>query len=1037
MDTACPCLEPNTLVRLIRDPSRVGLLKSLDERAGRCIAVVQFPNAIQRIPCAQVRRVPDTLDEPAKLLANGEFSPPHSLRRVLAHVRIAGRLADMIYSMEATNTDFYPYQFKPVLKMLGSPTQSLLIADEVGLGKTIEAGLIWTELRARFACRRLLVLCPAALKDKWRFELSNKFNLDTNIVGAEDLLGLIEDPSRLARGFIAIASAQGLRPPVGWNNQDSENYAKTQAQLARFLSSQVGNEPLFDLLVIDEAHHLRNPETRVHQLGRLLQPIAHHRLFLSATPIHLRSRDLFSLLSLLDPDTFPDEQVLGQMIDANRPLIAARDAALKKASPHDLLTHLEQAATHPLLRNSAQLATLRQELERHDSSLTPAELGACLAERFESANLLANIISRTRRRDVKERHVVRQVTAHRADMTPLEADIYERVRTEIETYAKEKDTVSSFLFATPARLLASCIPAAIAHWRVQENDQQSEEETDEANGGRGHESLRPLVDHLTRLCRDLPDASELERNDTKFDRFLGVLREHFAASPTDKVIVFSTFRPTLRYLRRRLAAAGIAAALIHSGIDGREAVLEQFREDKKTRVLLSSEVGSEGIDLQFCRAIINYDLPWNPMRIEQRIGRIDRIGQEARAISVINLLHRDTIDERIYTRLYERLGIIKDALGDFEEVLGEEIQKLTADLLRRNLTAEEEARRTEQTAQAIENNRLQTKTLEDEAGSLIAHGDSILRAVNAAHNNHRFIGARDLANYIADALATLFPGCTVHEREEADLYDIGLTQDARLAYADWIEAHRYPAGDRLQRDFGPVLCRLGRPASGPRRRTEENLTQTHPFVQFLCKRLAEAGTANLRPAIAARVSPTRLTKPCPPGRYCILASHWRFESEIVQERIAYAGLGIPGAAPIADDLAEHLALAVAEHGTLWPEAANAPNRAEAAALCPKDLVDHLAERFRQEEISRQAEQTDRVEVQLRTLDQGYQRDRARIEETIAQQRCQGGRESIIRANEGRLRALEERVQRRRNAIEKRRQVSAQEEQFAALFIEVV
>src|SRR5690606_10948814 len=109
---------------------------------------------------------------PLDMLESRRLGRPIDLRRTLTHVKLSGRLANVIYSMEATNTDFYAYQFKPVLKILESPSNGILIADEVGLGKTIEAGLIWTELRSRFDMRRLLVLCPAALREKWRRELS-------------------------------------------------------------------------------------------------------------------------------------------------------------------------------------------------------------------------------------------------------------------------------------------------------------------------------------------------------------------------------------------------------------------------------------------------------------------------------------------------------------------------------------------------------------------------------------------------------------------------------------------------------------------------------------------------------------------------------------------------------------------------------------------------------------------------------------------------------------------------------------------------
>ncbi|MGH7085274.1 MAG: hypothetical protein ACREFN_09835, partial [Acetobacteraceae bacterium] len=385
---------------------------------------------------------------------------------------------------------------------------------------------------------------------------------------------------------------------------------------------------------------------------------------------------------------------------------------------------------------------------------------------------------------------------------------------------------------------------------------------------------------------------------------------------------------------------------------------------------------------------------------------------------------------------YERLKLIENALGDFEEVLGEEIKKLTIHLLTRTLTKEQEAARIDQTSQAIENVRRQTDELEKNAASLMGLGDGILCSINSARDNHRFVGAEDLASYLGDALATLFPGCALHQREETDLYDIELTWDARLAYADWIEAHHYPSGDRLQRDIGPVVCRLGRPDPERRRKPIETVTQSHPFVQFIGARLAVSGTPDLRPAVAAHLAAARLGGQFSPGHYCVVASHWRFKSEAEQERIAYAGLRLPEGAPLDESDAERLVLTAVEHGTVWPEAKHAVDLAAVASLCGGQLLDRLAERFLAEEKTRQAVQTDRVEIQLRTLERGYRRSRDQLQETISRQRTGGQKESIIRANEGKLRVLEARYQEKKHAIEARRVVTASEEQFAALVVEV-
>ena len=158
----------------------------------------------------------------------GKFSNPETLKTILIHIQLTGRLADMIYSMESTNTDFYPYQFKPVIKLINSPSHSLLIADEVGLGKTIEAGLIWTELQARFDAKNLIVLCPNALTKKWKDELLNKFDVKADIMKADNLLDFLNSNNNIQRGGAIICAMQSIRPDKGWDDDEVETKREKQ-----------------------------------------------------------------------------------------------------------------------------------------------------------------------------------------------------------------------------------------------------------------------------------------------------------------------------------------------------------------------------------------------------------------------------------------------------------------------------------------------------------------------------------------------------------------------------------------------------------------------------------------------------------------------------------------------------------------------------------------------------------------------------------------------------------------------------------------
>ncbi|MXZ43768.1 MAG: DEAD/DEAH box helicase [Gammaproteobacteria bacterium] len=183
-------LEPGDLVRLKRDPVRAGVLQDAEKNiAGQRMVTVRFSDGqMSWLPYSALEHVPENGESCYDRFVNGKFVSPDWLRRTLTRLRVSGRLSEVVYSMEATETDFYPHQFKPVIKLMESPTDSLLIADEVGLGKTIEAGLIWTELRARHDCNRLLVACPKTLCEKWQLELGSKFGVDVQLANASTLL---------------------------------------------------------------------------------------------------------------------------------------------------------------------------------------------------------------------------------------------------------------------------------------------------------------------------------------------------------------------------------------------------------------------------------------------------------------------------------------------------------------------------------------------------------------------------------------------------------------------------------------------------------------------------------------------------------------------------------------------------------------------------------------------------------------------------------------------------------------------------------
>lgn len=788
-------------VRLTSDPGRSGVVQSGEKiQAGERMVPVQFGDGrVSWLPVANLEPVVAAPPDLADRFAEGRFVAPDWLRRTLTRIRVTGRLSDIVYSMEATDTNFYAFQFKPVLKLLNSPTDALLIADEVGLGKTIEAGLIWTELRARLESNRLLVICPKTLCEKWYAELDRRFGVDARIVDAADLLRLLSTSRSGGRGFAAIASMQALRPPQGWDADDGSDRVcrgDTRRRLALLLSDAAESEPLIDLLVIDEAHHMRNPATHLYRLGELVNAVSAHRVFLSATPIHLRNRDLHSLLRLIDPDTFQYERTLDDLIRTNEPIIAARDLLMRAGSREKIIERIDDALQFEILADSKALRLIREDMERRQlDTATRAEL----ASRLESVNQLANSMTRTRRRDVEELRISRRPLAPLLEMHEDERTFYDAITHEVANYASECGANARFLASTPQRLLTSSPAAAAEYWSGYVDGRKAEIEETDTDLESNNLDDRPLVGKLAKLSRELGMTERLAAVDTKFQLLLSQLRYLWRVEEDAKIIVFSSFKPTLHYLRRRLAVEGIKCELMHGSIrEPRINILERFRNEVEVRVLLSSEVGSEGVDLQFCWIVVNYDLPWNPMRLEQRVGRVDRLGQEKNMVTVVNLIYKQTIDDTIYHRLYERLELTKRALGEFEAILGEPIRNMTSKLLNPGLTAEQKRDIVDQTAQAAENRRRDEARLEEEAGALIEHGDYILRKISESRELHRWLSGSDILIYVKDRLDRSFPGCSIEASPPgSDTFRIALTPAARDDFGRFIGGRRLKGTTRL------------------------------------------------------------------------------------------------------------------------------------------------------------------------------------------------------------------------------------------------
>lgn len=996
-----------------------GVIQDIRDVRGRKTASVQFPTGTRRIPLKELELVPAQVDDPVEIVRRGQFSGPASLRQRIAHVRLSGNLSDIFYSMESTDTDFYAHQFKPVVKILNSPTGNLLIADEVGLGKTIEAGLIWNELVARFKYNRLLVVCPKVLCEKWRLELTTKFGIDARVCNASDLTELFGSSFHQRNGFVAICGMQGIRP-----RPKNKRGNRPADKLANLLEEAQISDKLVDLLVIDEAHHFRNVGNQTNRLGELLCGIAVHIAMLSATPLNLHNRDLHTLLRFLDELTFRDERALERIIRANRPLISARDAVLSGKPLEELKQHLEEAASDTLLQDTRALRKLREDVSKAPELLTPAER-AQIARRLERLNLLSNVVNRTRRRDVEEFRVERTVRAFRAEMTPDERVVYDAVTDAVLNYAWENDLPVGFLTVMPQRMLASSLPAALQHWRSRNVIADYEDEDDDA----AYESVtweQPLTQLLSRVSKTLPQPDELEEQDTKFNTFLKLLQSHLSKNPGEKIVVFSTFRSTLRYLERRLELDGVQTMMLNGETEDRVAVISSFKKNANVEVLLASEVGSEGIDLQFARTLVNYDLPWNPMRVEQRIGRIDRLGQEAESISVLNLLHKNTVDERIYHRLHERLGLCQSALGGFEEILGQEISSLTSDLFSRELTHEEQEQRVVQAEQAIANRRVQEELLEKEAAALIAHGDYILHSIKEAQSSGNWITDDDIVGYLEITLGSFDPASSLHWDKDKGLVHVQLTGAGRHDLEDWCRQNQLPPGP-IAKSSAPVTFRVGTKSKNSR---HPRLGPSHPLIRFLSNSLSEKG--GLEANVIAVTLEVSSALGLQSGLYIGNVQAWQYGKGSASISLAYSMASVLDGALLDAAQAETVINICLSQTQKWQAARAEIDVDDIADVLAAVVEPDLEERFFDESERRKIEMEDRISIQLKTLEEHAENQRATFNDII---RRSGPR--LEAANKARLKKFEETINKRRRQIERQRIEDSSSSSIGSVLLKVV
>lgn len=645
-----------------------------------------------------------------------------SFGATLTRAKLRGKFANTLFSFRATRTTFRPYQFKPVLKLLQTGKARLLIADEVGLGKTIEAGLIWTELEARNEADRVLIVCPSNLVTKWKEEMEDRFGFELLELDSQSLQQFLTRhlENRLPRRVAYICSIERLRKWSGLNQLEDL-------------------PPEFDLVIVDEAHSMRNPSTKNYSLGTELADWADNLVFLTATPINLGEGDLLSLLELLAPEDFGSIWDLNLRLEPNAVINEAATLLVRPdADGHEVLRTLARLDTSAF----GSSLTRRPEYSLLGELLAKPSLDASdviHAKRYlADLNTLSAVITRTKKVEVDERKSKRTEDRHDIRWTDAEIAFYDEYVEWCKARARAMDSNLYFAMQMPLRLASACLP--MARKAVLDPDHfgtvTDEDDTSTETSRVGRVAPHPA---LVAAARRLGDSV-----DTKFDELRAALRS--LKRQGRRALLFTFSRPTLAYLESRLKDE-FRIAVMHGGVrhDQRRVIMAEFRAGAYDFVF-ANRVASEGLDFEFCSAVINYDLPWNPMEIEQRIGRIDRIGQPEETMLVVNFVNDRTIDERILIRLLARIEIFESSIGALEPIIAAAAPEVLKAGFNFTLDEEQRAQQVHEALLALEEQRAGLKDVADAASSLLVSNDvDVAGLEDDLLRSGRYLGQRELA----------------------------------------------------------------------------------------------------------------------------------------------------------------------------------------------------------------------------------------------------------------------------------------------------
>ena len=514
-----------------------------------------------------------------------------------------------------------PHQLYALNRAMSQHRIRYLLADEVGLGKTIEAGLILRELKLRGMAKRVLVVAPKGLVRQWQAEMRLHFGEKLQFIDPAELAAFRQwrnDEENLWRlhdqVICSLDSVKPIEGRKGWSLEQLNNYNRERFE--DLISAS------WDLVIIDESHRMGGSTDQVarYKLGAALAEAAPYLLLLSATPHQGKTDQFLRLMQLIDRESFPDEGSVSR--DRVRPFVIRTE---KRESI--------DADGQPLFKPRITRLQAVAWQDRHGAQQRLYEAVTDYVRHGYNQALVA-----------KQRHIGFLMILMQRLVTSSTAAI----RTTLErrqTLLNEPEPQASLFDSTE-----------MDEWA--EMDGQSQVDIAVQTSGWAQEKAE--VDLLLNLARETEAQGTDETAAALLELIYKLQQEE--ADPALKVLIFTEFVPTQAMLMDYLGSRGFAVTTLNGSMDmeARTRSLQQFAQD--ARVLISTDAGGEGLNLQFCHVIVNFDMPWNPMRIEQRIGRVDRIGQKY-VVRALNFVLEDTVEHRVRQVLEEKLALIAEEFG--------------------------------------------------------------------------------------------------------------------------------------------------------------------------------------------------------------------------------------------------------------------------------------------------------------------------------------------------------------------------------------